>query len=387
MDKQHVTLLVLLDLSAAFDTVNHKILLNIMEKEFGVVDIALKWLHSYLADKKQQVNVNNHLSEEFSLSCGVPQGSCLGPVLFLFYIARLYSIIEKHLPKAHGYADDTQLYLSFRPHNHVDEDHAVMAMESCIKDVRSWMVANRLMINDNKTELLVIGTRQQLGKVRLESIMVGECAAEPVESVRNLGSWFDKNMNMDTHIGKVCSKAFRGLYQIRQIRKFLDKSTTETLIHAFVTSHVDYCNALLYGLPRYQLTRLQKILNAAARVVSSVSKYDHITPTLKKLHWLPIEKRIDFKILLLVFKGLYGKAPAYIKDLLIVDSKCTYGLRSKRELRLIVPKSKCKTLGDRAFAHSAPVLWNNLPNYIREVTSIGIFKKTLKTYLFKLAYK
>ena len=133
------------------------------------------------------------------------------------------------------------------------------------------------MINDAKTDSLIIGTRQQLEKTSIESIIIGDTVIKPLESVRNLGSRFDAHMRMNVHIGKICSKAFRGLYNIRQIRKFLTVQSTKTLIHAFVSSHLDYCNALLFGLPKYQLDRLQKVQNAAARVTFQIAKFDHIS--------------------------------------------------------------------------------------------------------------
>ena len=167
-------------------------------------------------------------------------------------------------------------------------------IEKCIADVRSWFIGNRLMINDAKTDFLIIGTRQQLEKTSIESIIIGDTVIKPLESVQNLGSWFDAHMRMNVHIGKICSKAFRGLYNIRQIRKFLTVQSTKTLIHAFVSSHLDYCNALLFGLPKYQLDRLQKVQNAAARVIFQIAKFDHITPALIDLHWLPVTFRVQF---------------------------------------------------------------------------------------------
>ena len=133
---------------------------------------------------------------------------------------------------------------------------------------------------------------------------------KPVKVVRNLGAWFDSHISMNSHIEKVCSKAFRSLYNIRQIRKFLSEETTKILVHSFVASQIDYCNSLLYGLPQYQYDRLQRVLNAAARVVCLVPKFDHITPVLRRLHWLPVRYRVMFKILLLVYKALHVKAPS-----------------------------------------------------------------------------
>ena len=169
------------------------------------------------------------------------------------YASRLFRIVERHLPSVQGYADDTQLYVSFRPGSSASQDEAVRAREACITDIRGWMASHQLMLNDNKTEFLIIGSRQQLCKVNIDNICVGTSEIKPASSVRNLGAWFDSSMTMNVHVGKVCSKAFRGLYMIRQIRKFLSEESTKTLIHAFVSSHLDYSNSLLYGIPQYQL--------------------------------------------------------------------------------------------------------------------------------------
>ena len=277
MDQQKVTLLVLLDLSAAFDTIDHEILTDILKLEFGVIGNALKWIKSFLSCRKQRINIKQKFSANFTLNCGVPQGSCLGPVLFLLYVSQLFQIINRHLPSSHGYADDTQLYLSFRPESPVVQDQAIQTINNCIVEVRAWLVSHKLMFNDTKTEFLIIGTRQQLSKVTIDSIEVGDADIKPVQEVRNLGSWFDEHMSMNVHVGKVCSKAFRGLYNIRQIRKFLSIESTKTLVHAFVTSHLDYCNSLLFGIPQYQLQRLQRVLNAAARVTCLIPRCAHIT--------------------------------------------------------------------------------------------------------------
>ena len=138
--------------------------------------------------------------------------------------------------------------------------------EACISELREWLIYNRLLINDSKTEFLVVGPRHQLLKIAIDSITVGDSTVQPLDSVRNLGSWFDSNMSMSIHIGEICSNTFHGLYKIRQIRKFLSPESTKTLVHAFVTSHLEYCNSLLFGVPKYQTDRLQKVLNATARL-------------------------------------------------------------------------------------------------------------------------
>ena len=191
---------------------------------------------------------------------------------------------------------------------------------------------------------------------------------------------------MNVHIGKIFSKAFRGLYNIRQIRKFHTVQSTKALVHAFISSHLDYCNALLFGLPKYKLDRLQKFQNAVARVIFQIPKFDRITPALIDLHWLPLTFRIQFKLLLFVYKSLLNQSPRYIKDLLSLNPATNYALRSSAKSLLFVPKANCSSLGDRAFAHAAPVSWNSLPLTIRTSSSLAIFEKKLKTFLFRKAF-
>ena len=186
----------LLDLSAAFDTTEHSLPLNILQQDFGVVGTALNWFDSFLSGRKQRILVGYKTSDDFSLNCGVSQGSCMGPIIFTLYVSCLFNIISQHLPFVHGYADDTQIYLSFQPCCIHSEIIAFSLIEKCIADVRSWFIGNRLMINDAKTDFLIIGTRQQLEKTSIESIIIGDTVIKPLESVRNLGSWFDAHMRL-----------------------------------------------------------------------------------------------------------------------------------------------------------------------------------------------
>ena len=167
---------------------------------------------------------------------------------------------------------------------------------------------------------------------------------------------------------------------ISHIRKYLDQASTETLVHAFITSKLDNLNSLLFGLPEYQIEKLQKIQNAAAKLILRKKKFDHVTPLLQELHWLPVKKRIVFKILLLTYKALNGMAPGYLKDLL--KPKADQRLRSAANGELVVPRVRTK-LGQRRFGVAAPRLWNQLPLYMRNAQSVEIFKKYLKTHLFR----
>ena len=197
MNKQHVTLLVLLDLSATFDTVNHEILLESMTSKLSIGGTVLSWFRSYLSGRSQRVAVYHKLSKSLPLDCGVPQGSCLGPLLFNIYCSSLIEIVEAHLPKVHSYADDSQLYLSFSLGNSLCQDAAVSAMEVCIADIKKWTQQNSLMLNDDKTEFIVIGTRQQVNvmSVRVENHLITKSRC-----VRNLGTWFNDTFDMSQHV-------------------------------------------------------------------------------------------------------------------------------------------------------------------------------------------
>ena len=388
MNKQHVTILVLLDLSAAFDTVDHSILLNRLSSKLGLNGTALAWFRSYLSGRSQRVSVRGTVSDKFDLRYGVPQGSCLGPLLFTVYASALFDVVEKHLPTVHCYADDSQLYISFSPKAHSGQADAVASIEHCIQDIRQWMSQDKLLMNDAKTELLLIGTRQQLAKITIGGITVGHSVIAPQSPIRNPGVWLDSDLSIGDHITKTSSAAFYYLYNIRRIRKYLSKECTETLIHAFISSRLDYCNSLLYGLPAYQIQKLQRVQNSAARLVFHESKFCHITPLLRALHWLPVAYRIVFKILLLTFKAIHKLAPTYISELVSPkDTGGRYYLRSNNGKLLNIPPCKSlSTLGDRSFYMAAPKLWNDLPLFIRNISSVNAFKKALKTHLFQKVF-
>ena len=171
---------------------------------------------------------------------------------------------------------------------------------------------------------------------------------------------------------------------MRRIKKYLSKDSLITLVHAFITSRLDCCNGLLFGLPKAQIAKLQRVQNAAARRILGTVKFSHITPALHELHWLPVSLRIDYKILLSTFKCIYGLAPTYLSDLISIQSNSFYNLRSTSKLLLDPPKGKMlTTLGGRSFLAVAPKLWNGLPVELRQATSLNSFKSRLKTYLFK----
>uniref|UniRef100_A0AAQ5ZSU8 Reverse transcriptase domain-containing protein n=1 Tax=Amphiprion ocellaris TaxID=80972 RepID=A0AAQ5ZSU8_AMPOC len=380
-DNGLVSILILLDLSAAFDTIDHKFLLQRLEHSIGIKGTALDWFKSYLSDRFQFVHVNNDSSEHSRVNHGVPQGSVLGPILSILYMLPLGNIIRKHCINFHCYADDNQLYLSMKP----NETNQLARLQDCLKDIKTWMTYNSLLLNSDKTEVIVFGPkhlRELLSKhiVTLDGITLASST-----TVRNLDVIFDQDMSFNSHIKQICRTSFFHLRNILKIRNILSQSDAEKLVHAFVTSRLDYCNSLLSGCPNSSLKHLQLIQNAAARVLTGVSKRDHISPILVSLHWLPVKSRIEFKILLLTYKALNNQSPSYLKDL-IVPYYPSRTLRSQTAGLLVVPRISKSRMGGRAFSYQAPLLWNQLPVWVREADTLSIFKTRLKTFLFDKAY-
>lgn len=384
VDNNDSVVLLLLDLSAAFDTVDHSILLSRLALRFGVDGQVIAWIESYLKDREQFVQIENTKSSVRQLLRGVPQGSVLGPLLYVLYTSPIADIIKSYGLHYHLYADDSQIYVFFPSQSQQDLCLVKSKLEACVKHIDSWMVLNRLKLNQDKTELLLISSRYRQS-LALSYLQVGEEKICPSKSVRNLGVHFDQHAMMHVYVKNVCQGSFYHLRNISKIRRYLSQDTTEILIHAYITSKLDNCNSLLYGLPTYMINKLQSIQNAAARIVTFTKKTEHITPVLCKLHWLPVRYRIIFKVLLLVYKGLNGLAPAYISELLHYRTS-SRSLRSSSQRLLSIPRTSLKTYGDRAFSAAGPRLWNDLPLSLRSSNTLTVFKKDLKTYLFKFAF-
>jgi len=380
IDKKSGVFLALIDLSAAFDTVDHEILLTFLEHTIGIKGSALNWFKSYLSGRKQRISIDNVMSHLAELLFGVPQGSVMGPFKFCVYTLPIGAIIRSHGLSYHIYADDTQVYLALDIN---DPQHALDRLNACLADIRSWMIQNKLKINDSKTEFIILASPNAHSKLQSDlKLHIGKSCIKPALSAKNLGVIFDKHLKMEAQVTNICKSANFHLRNIGAIRHLLTDSSAQQLVHSFITSRLDYCNSLLIGLPDSQLNRLQRIQNNAARVVSKTKKFDHISPVLKSLHWLPIRKRIEFKTLLLSYRCVNGMAPQYLAELLTpyVPSR---KLRSADQNLLHVPACRLKSYGEKCFSVSAPKAWNNLPLDIKMSSSLDMFKKRLKTHLFK----
>ncbi len=210
------------------------------------------------------------------------------------------------------------------------------------------------------------------------------------DDVTCLGVVIDSEMTFAAHVRRLSSRCFYQLRQLRTIRHSLNEDAVKTLIHAFVVTRLDYCNSILSGITKTQLNKLQSVLNAAARLVTKLRKFDHITPTLRDdLHWLPIKQRIDFKVGVIAYRCMCGIAPEYLTDMFtpVTNDLGRRHLRSAARGDVVVPRTRTKTLGPRSFAVYGPVIWNHLPSSIRHTElSLNCFRRESKTFYFRGAY-
>ncbi len=339
-DSGKISVLVLLDLSAALDTVNHNILLERLENWVRLSGLALKWFRSYLEGRGYYVSIGEHKSKWTSMTCGVPQGSILAPLLFSLYMLPLSQIMRKTklpitamlmIPRS------TWPYLQMIIAPLTPSANALMK-------INSWMCQNFLQLNKEKTEVIAFGNKDEVLKVNAYLDSRGQTTKI---QVRNLGVILETDLSFSSHVKAVTKSAYYHLKNIARIRCFVSSHDLEKLVHAFITSRVDYCNGLLTGLPKKTIRQLQLIQNAAARILTRTRKSEHITPVLRSLHWLPVTFRIDFKVLLLVYKSLNGLGPKYIADML-TEYKHNRPLRSLGSSQLEIPRVHTKQ-GESAF--------------------------------------
>ena len=293
VDRGDSAVLALLDLSAAFDTVDHAILLDRLRITFGVRDAALNWFRSYLSGRLQFVRCCGSTSGTADVVCGVPQGSVLGPILFIMYTVDLPDIVAAHGLSCHLYADDSQIYGSCRPDSTAALSGTVSACSTTIVD---WMGSNRLQLNADKTDVMWCASARRSSSLPTAPVIIAGVAVNPVCTVRNLGVLIDADLGSASHVQLVVSRCFAALRQLRQLRRYVTDDCFRSLVAALVHSRFDYGNFILVGSPAYRLRLLQSVLNAAARLTFRLRRYDHVTDALAVLHWLRVPKRVAYRL-------------------------------------------------------------------------------------------
>ena len=375
-DQKSCTVMMMLDLSAAFDTVDHQLLIKILKHEIGLRGTVLDWFKSFLIGRSQRIRLGSTLSEEIIIKFGVPQGSVLGPVLFNIYIRSIYVYVQKLGFTIHGYADDHQVLLSFKP---LDQSIVlVYGLMYCFEQIKLWMNRYYLQLNDSKTEFIIFGSNRLLNQIKIGGLnFPSGISIRFVSLAKNLGIHLDSKLTLRNQIVQLKKNSFRTIRNINKIRFLLSRDQLKIVVNSLVVSCLDYCNSLYFGISEKLLYQLQLIQNACAKTITGKYKHDHMDNDLNELHWLDVRKRVLFKIALLSFKSVVGLAPSYLQELF------TYAHHG-HNLKLIVPTFNT-SYGNNSFSVIGPKLWNRLPNNIKSATDINLFKKLLKTFLFNLS--
>lgn len=383
IDEGLTTLLVALDLSAAFDTVEHSVLLTRLEKSFGVTGIARDWISSYLADRTQFIHVGSESSAITNCSCGVPQGSVLGPLLFVAYTSPIAFITTKFGVLHNQYADDTQLYVAL---SKKDPNDTAKNLRNCLSAVHTWFSQNGLVINPEKSEAMLLSTAQlaRAASLPLTDVNVAGCVVPFTDTVKILGVTIDRHLTFDTHVQNVCKSAYYHIRAMKHIRSSLTTDMARTVACALVNSRLDYANSVLYGTSAANMSKLQRVQNSLARVVTYTNRVEHIHPVLHQLHWLPINYRIDYKVATLAYKLRSTGSPAYLLPA-VRNYTPTRQLRSSSQFLLYKPDVRTET-ARRAFSQSAPSVWNSLPANIRSSETYGQFRTAIRTHYYRLAF-
>ena len=364
--------MLLLDLSAAFDTVDHAVLLDILWFELGIRGKVYKWFVEFLRDRRQSVGIDGQKSSLKECLFGVPQGSVIGPFLFNIYVRNLIKTMEEAGFTIHGYADDHQILFSFKI------DFQVAAIRSTIPQgldiISRWMNRHFLKLNPSKSQVIIFYPKAFSNELVFEQLLLSDGSYIPISTqVYNLGFTLDSLLTFTPHVSLNISQGYHLIRNIASIRKYLSVDHLKTLVNSVIVAKTDNCNSLLYGISAYDTDRLQKFQNSCARLIYKKRKYDRVSGLLRELHWLPSEVRTYFKLLCYVFKSIHDLAPSYLSDLTVVARS--------HDLRLAVPR-RCSKIGDRAFSSAGPRLWNALPTNIRVIATLERFKSQLKHFLF-----
>jgi len=331
---------------------------------------ALAWFRSYLAGRRQHVRCSGKCSALTDVIYGVPQGSVLGPILFLLYIADLASIVAEHGLSLQQYADDSQIYDSGQSDATSSRSNTVSL---CVDNISNWMCSNHLQLNADITELMWCSSIRKLLQLPSCLFSVAGSLVCPVNAVRDLGVFIDNDLGAATHVRRTMSCCFTAL---RQLRRYVTDDCFRFLVVSLVHSRLDYGNFVLAGLPAYLQRRLQSVLNAAARLVFRLGRHDHFSDALATLHRLRLPQRFDFKVAVVAFRVLRGLSPPYLNDLVrVADLPDRRRLRSSSSHQLLVPSFRLTTVGRRTFPVAASLLWNSLLFDTQSTPSLPVFRQ------------
>ena len=373
IDNNQINLLTLCDLSKAFDSVSHEILLNKLTNH-GIDNF---WCKDCLSARTQSVKIHEKVSSKKQVSFGVPQGSILGPILFTIFINDLSSIAKDCL--LIQYADDSQ-FLHAASVNNLNE--LIGKAKQTLTEAKQYFEINGLKLNPQKTQCIFIGSRQNIAKIPIDTMIEFQgCYIKPSTTVKNLGVYIDRYMTFETHIDHIYWKVMGTLIYLNHIKNKIPTETRIIVIQTLALSIINYCLNIWGSTNKTQIQRTQKLQNFAARVaLGNINKYDHITPHINTLKWLKVQQKYNYDTCILIHKIIHGIYPHWLLPIRTTGN--TTGVQTRQNNCLYIKRSNTET-GARNMLIRGLVTWNQLPENVRNISNQKTFKTKVKEHLLK----
>ena len=370
IDQNEVTVGIFLDLSKAFDTLDHEILFSKL-KHYGIDGIALQWIKSYFCNRKQFVQINQASSSELTIKCGVPQGSILGPLFFILYINDLPNSVN--ISETLLFADDTSISCS-----HTDIDHLITVLNKELQSVDVWMKANKLSVNISKTKYVIFRPKQKRINTNIPILFDGKVLKQE-QSLKFLGVHIDENLSWKTHINFLCQKISKSIGVIYRSRFYLSTKTKISLYYSLVYPYLSYCNIVWSSTYVTNLNRIFLLQKRAVRALTNAHYYSHTAPLFKQLRLLDIYNINSYYTARFMYSYHHQLHPPSFLNLFVTNSQVhNYNTRSQANYR----SHPCRTnIKQFTILYQGPKLWNTLPTIVTNSESSPCFKSRMFTYL------
>ena len=365
-----------LDIRKCFDTIDHDILLDKL-KRYGIIDVEATWFKSYLKDRSQYVKCNGQVSTKSYVPIGVPQGSVLGPILFSLFI----NDINCHVyPSAVNlYADDTLLYTTGNTCAEASEK-----LQTSINEISKWYRGNRLALNESKSKCMLLSSKH---KSKCNSsrmcVSINDIAIEQVDNVKYLGVTIDQNLTWNEHVSLLCRSLAFKISHLRRIKRMVSTQMLTTVYNSIIQPTIDYAITVWGHTTAENLGKIQRLQNLAARII--LNNFDYVNSRgidlVKQLKWMNVSERFLYFEKLLIFKCIYGMVPDYLENGIMMDIELRDVNTRSHDMNVYIP-FPTNELAKRSLYYSGAKNWNSLPSYIKESTSIEVFKKNLKRNIY-----